>query len=119
LQFRFVAQAAGLGKIGRNAFLLHPHWGPWVHLRVMGTTAPFEARSLECAAVCSECNACVDACPAGAITEDRFDGLRCRAYRKARGEYAPVGEGRVYDWCTICAQVCPIGDPPLSSRDSK
>lgn len=113
LQFRFVAQAAGLGRIGRNAFLLHPIWGPWVHLRVLGTTASLE----ECASpaieeVCCECNQCVDACPAGAITKDGFEGLRCRAYRREQGEYVPAGEKQVYHWCITCAQVCPIGDRP-------
>lgn len=113
LQFRFVAQAAGLGRIGRNAFLLHPVWGPWVHLRVLGTTAPLEGcASSGLAEVCCECNRCVDACPAGAITEDDFEGLQCRAYRQAKGEYTPVGEAQVYHWCKTCAQVCPIGDQP-------
>lgn len=44
LQFRFVAEAAGLGRVGTNAFLFHPAWGPWVHLRVMATTAELEVR---------------------------------------------------------------------------
>lgn len=112
LQFRFVAQAAGLGKIGRNAFLLHPNWGPWVHLRVLGATAPLGTRAPLKLEICTKCSQCVDACPARAITEDRFEGLQCRAYRKERGEYTPIGEARVYDWCTRCAQACPIGDQP-------
>ena len=122
LQFRFVAQATGLGRIGRNAFLLHPRWGPWVHLRVLGATGPFEEHaSLELGRICSECDACVEACPAGAISEDRFEGLQCRAYRQARGEYTPVGEAQVYHWCKVCVQVCPIGDqevrkPVISHR---
>lgn len=115
LQFRFVAQAAGLGRIGRSAFLLHPVWGPWVHLRVLGTTAPLEKGAFpefDGVGVCCECNRCVDACPAGVITGDGFEGLQCRAYRKERGEYVPVGEEQVYHWYMVCAQVCPIGDQP-------
>jgi epoxyqueuosine reductase QueG len=117
LQFRFVAQAAGLGRIGRNAFLLNSDWGPWVHLRVLGTTASLEKRApLELGEICTKCNRCVDACPAGAITEGGFEGLQCRAYRKERGEYTPIGKVGVYDWCTMCAQVCPIGDQPRGAR---
>jgi epoxyqueuosine reductase len=42
LQFRYVAQSAGLGDIGTNAFLFHPQWGPWIHLRVMATTVELD-----------------------------------------------------------------------------
>lgn len=120
LQFRYVAQASGLGRIGRSAFLLHPVWGPWVHLRVLGTTALFEEHvSPATEEVCCECNQCVDVCPAGAITKDGFEGLQCRSYRKERGEYVPVGEKQVYHWCIACAQVCPIGDQPKLEKSGR
>lgn len=113
LQFRFVAQAAGAGAIGTNAFLLHPEWGPWIHLRVLATTAPAATRKIgTCAQVCNACGACVSACPAGAIQETRFDGLLCRSHRRVKGEYIPVGPKRELRWCAICAQCCPIGDKP-------
>jgi epoxyqueuosine reductase len=113
LQFRFVALAAGAGTIGTNAFLLHPVWGPWIHLRVLATEAPAGTRlSGERAEVCTACGICVSACPAGAIRETRFDGLQCRSYRRAKGEYMPVGPQRELRWCMICAQCCPIGDLP-------
>jgi epoxyqueuosine reductase QueG len=113
LQFRFVAQAAGAGTIGTNAFLLHPAWGPWMHLRVLATEASTRTKRLgDCAQVCNDCGACVSACPAGAIQDTRFDGLLCRSHRQAKGEYVPVGPQRELRWCTICAQCCPIGAKP-------
>jgi epoxyqueuosine reductase len=113
LQFRFVAQAAGAGTIGTNAFLLHPEWGPWVHLRVLATEGPTGSkRGGACSQVCNACGVCVSACPAGAIQDMRFDGLLCRSHRRAKGEYIPVGPKRELRWCTICAQCCPIGDRP-------
>jgi epoxyqueuosine reductase QueG len=113
LQFRFVAQAAGAGTIGTNAFLLHPVWGPWIHLRVLATVAPIGAKKGgECAQVCTECGICVSECPAGAIQDGSFDGLLCRRHRKAKGEYIPVGPQQELQWCKICAQCCPIGDKP-------
>jgi len=112
LQFRFVAQAAGAGAIGANAFLLHPEWGPWIHLRVLATEAPTGSKRGVVAPVCNACGACISACPAGAIQDARFDGLLCRSHRKAKGEYIPVGPQRELRYCAICAQCCPIGTKP-------
>ena len=112
LQFRFVAQSAGAGEIARNAFLLHPQWGPWLHLRVLATQAPTKSRPRRVISVCNDCGACISACPAGAIQDYTFDGLKCRQFRKARGEYNPVGPERELKYCEICADICPIGPKP-------
>ena len=113
LQFRFVAHAAGAGEIGTNAFLLHPEWGPWIHLRVLATEGPSRSKTRgECARLCDDCRACIAACPAGAIRDAVFDGLLCRRYRAAQGEYTPVGPQRELRYCTICADIYPLGQRP-------
>lgn len=114
LQFRFVAEAAGLGRIGSNAFLFHPVWGPWVHLRVMGTTAELDLRpELSGDQLCDACGLCISECPAEAISQDTFEGLRCRSYRKARGEYEPHGPRGLLPYCKRCVWVCPKGNQPI------
>ena len=112
LQLRFVAQSAGAGEIAKNAFLLHPQWGPWIHLRVLATQALTKNKPRRVISVCNNCGACVSACPAGAIEDDTFNGLKCRQFRKARGEYHPVGPKRELRYCEICADICPIGSKP-------
>jgi epoxyqueuosine reductase len=114
LQFRFVAQEAGAGIIGMNAFLLHPLWGPWIHLRVMTSEAPNSIISIQCTPVCNECGACISSCPAGAIQATAFDGLQCRGYRQTKEEYIPYGPQQELRYCEICAEVCPIGEKPAS-----
>ena len=114
LQFRYVAQSAGDGTIGKNAFLLHPEWGPWVHLRVSATTAPtkktpFLARTPQ--DMCGDCTKCIDSCPAQAFAPG-FNGLVCRKYREENGECIPTGAERVYQYCEICALICPLGEEP-------
>ena len=114
LQFRYVAQSAGVGQIGKNAFLLHPEWGPWVHLRILATTAPTKKNPLLAQTpqdVCGDCTRCIESCPARAFMHG-FNGLICKKYREEKGEYIPIGAGRVYQWCKICAVVCPLGKKP-------
>jgi len=113
LQFRFVAEAAGLGKIGTNAFLFHPEWGPWAHLRVMATTAKLDLRSeLSGDQFCDACGLCISECPACAISQNTFQGLQCRSYRKAKGEYEPRGPEGLLPYCLRCVWVCPKGKQP-------
>jgi epoxyqueuosine reductase QueG len=113
LQFRYVAQAAGMGTIGTNAFLFHPEWGPWIHLRVIATSAKLDIRpKVSGDQLCNSCGLCITACPACAISEDTFLGLQCRSYRKLRGEYEPYGPKRELRYCLRCAWVCPQGESP-------
>jgi epoxyqueuosine reductase len=114
LRFRFVAWAAGAGDIGMNAFLLHPEWGPWIHLRILATDAPSRINQLSRRKVCKACGACISSCPSNAVRADSFNGLLCRGYRKAKGEYIPFGPERELRYCTICADVCPVGRRPRS-----
>lgn len=117
LQFRYVAQATGLGRIGKNAFLLHREWGPWIHLRVLATAASLNVYANSAGdQPCHDCGLCVSACPAGAIRDEYFEGLACWAFRKAKGEYVPVGPKREYRYCKACADVCPTGEKPLSRK---
>lgn len=117
LQFRFVAEAAGLGAIGTNAFLFHPTWGPWVHLRVMGTTVELDLRpELSGDQFCDECGLCISECPARAISENSFRGLRCRSYRKAKGEYEPHGSESLLPYCKRCVWICPKGEQPSARK---
>jgi epoxyqueuosine reductase QueG len=110
LQFRFVAQAAGLGVVGANAFLFHPTWGSWVHLRVMATSADLDIRhQFSGNELCDQCNLCIPECPSEAISEGSFDGLRCRSHLETRGHYAPYGPSGQYGTCRTCISVCPKG----------
>jgi epoxyqueuosine reductase len=117
LQFRYVAQAAGLGAIGLNAFLFHPAWGPWVHLRVLATTARLDIRPSRAGEqLCDRCGRCVPACPAGAIGDGAFSGRLCRAWRQARGEYEPHGPLGELRYCKRCIMVCPRGQRPSARK---
>ena len=58
----------------RFTFLLHPEWGPWIHLQVIATEASFEATPpIINYSICTECQNRVIACPAKAITDETVD----------------------------------------------
>jgi epoxyqueuosine reductase QueG len=68
LPHKTVATLAGLGWIGHSAVLVTPDFGKAVRLASVLTDAPLTCAKPVQASRCGRCRACVDACPAGAIT---------------------------------------------------
>ena len=100
---RVLAWAAGLGWWGRNNLLVHPQFGSRVRYVSVLTDAPIEP-DVPIERDCGQCTACVDVCPAGAITDtrDTFDLDAC--YRKLC-EFAKipfVGQ----HICGVCVKAC-------------
>ncbi len=104
------AVLAGLGCVGKNNLFLHRKYGPRVRLGTVFTDCPFpKGNPFE--NLCIGCNACVNACPAKALTgrdftgntADIFNAESCSQHMKK--EYQLIGRGAV---CGICMRVCPI-----------
>lgn len=110
------AVRAGLGWIGKSALFVSPAFGPRVRLATVLTDCPLPVRSIpENMPGCGNCQKCVTACPACAITgttyepgisrrEDVFDPKACSEHMKRA--YQRIGRGAV---CGICMAVCPFG----------
>ena len=107
------ANLAGLGFIGKSGLFISERFGPRVRLATVLTNAQLPAGT-PIAPRCGECNACVAACPCGAIVghgwtenlsrDDLVDAALCSRYMKDK--YADIGRGAV---CGICVAVCPFG----------
>lgn len=82
LQLKYVAEAAGLGIMGKNRMVLHPRFGPCMYLGaiVLDGQVDTYGRPLE-KSPCLSCNLCAATCPTGAIAKDgHFDFGSCATH---------------------------------------
>lgn len=108
------AVLAGLGTVGKNSLFLHPDLGPRLRLGTLFTDCPLTAETHCAESLCGDCELCVKACPAHAISGAQwemglersvmFDPEACNAYM--RGHFMKIGRGSV---CGICVRVCRFG----------
>ena len=77
------ARRAGLGWIGRNSLLVTPEFGSMLLLGELVINEAVDEYDVPKEYVgCGECRRCIDACPNGAISEERYiDTRRCISCR--------------------------------------
>lgn len=121
---RDLAVRAGLGWIGRNAMLIHPILGSHLLLGELLLTADLPPDPPSRGS-CGSCRRCADACPTGAIVEDRvLDASRCIAYHTIESrEVIPASVAaqmgaRVFG-CDICQDVCPFNRRERPAREPR
>ncbi len=104
------AVLSGLGFVGKSGLFLSKKYGSKVRLATVITDMPLSNESPVIENGCGNCNACMQACPAGAIfgmppTKDggrNFAPEKCSKYMKEH--FQEIGRGSV---CGICIKVCP------------
>jgi len=114
ISYKKAGVLAGLGAFGRNQLLIHPEWGPWTWLRSVITDAALPAGKRIAFSPCEGCDACLSACPHGALTASGIDREACR---QAVGDSAQPGSvlllslhGQVN--CDECMRGCRVGTAP-------
>ena len=102
---------AGLGSIGKHNLVINPEFGSWVAYQCIVTDAPLEADPPAAEDVCGECDACLKACPTGALYEPRrLDPRRCVTCLLTSRQVAPErwpALGSYILGCDICQECCP------------
>lgn len=110
---RAAAVRAGVAWWGKNTMALMPGFGPWILLGSVVTDAVIDPDE-PMRRTCGTCEACLPACPTGALVEPGvLDARRCIAYLLQspadipEGLRAAVGD-RFYG-CDDCLDACPPG----------
>jgi len=107
------AEAAGLGWQGKHSILISQHIGTWFFLGeiIVDIELDYDQPGID---HCGTCQACIKACPTGAITKPYvLDASRCISYLtiEYKEEQLPVHlASKMENWifgCDICQQVCP------------
>ncbi len=126
-----MAQACGLGNIGKNGLVMHPQYGPRLHLGGLVTTIDLPETVVGGAGgkVCPEdCTACIEACPARALQGggpvDRVACVRASSYSPLLNGFlgqkrldaeeldtlvqlTAVDDHQMYT-CLACVSACPL-----------
>ncbi|MBT9258769.1 MAG: tRNA epoxyqueuosine(34) reductase QueG [Clostridiales bacterium] len=121
LSERSFAEAAGLGKVGKNGLLLIPGLGTWAFLGLLLTEAPLKVKPLVDPSwdPCGECDLCQRACPTDALRiAKEVDTSRCISHvTQERGVLQEAKASLLHShiWgCDICQEVCPYSRGAVS-----
>ncbi len=106
LSHKHAAQAAGLGKLGKNSLLITPEFGNRVQLVSVVTNLNLEPDPLVEDELCpSKCIICIESCPVKAITNEQQVNQRvCRSHM-----FLKLPKDQIIYGCRECRKVCPIG----------
>ena len=115
LDERRLANRAGLGLIGTNGFLINKTYGSYTFISYVITSQRLDATK-STQSVCLRCNKCINSCPGGALSWEKFDENKCVSYlTQKKGDLNDeqinllrrVGSA----WgCDICQNVCPMNN---------
>lgn len=103
LSHKAVAVQAGLGWIGKSALFIHPEHRARLRLATVLTDMPLEpGKPLENVG-CGDCTACIEACPASAISEQGYDREKCAEKLREFSKMPGIGQSI----CGVCVKACP------------
>ncbi len=117
------AARCGLGWIGKNTLLLNKDIGSFMFICIILTDLVLDYDEMH-EDNCGNCNACINACPVGAIEKPhQLNASKCIAYHTIESSSANVQDepistkGWIYG-CDICQDACPWNNEIPFTKES-
>ena len=101
ISLKHAAEIAGLGIIGKNYLLTSPQYGNLLWLSAVLTDAVLAPDARMRAAICDDCNRCVEACPVGALDDLAAFG------KKGCSSFFTIEDKQFKIKCYRCRTACP------------
>ncbi len=106
------AAKAGLGWIGKNSLLVTPHFGSRVLLGGIALNAALEPDTAAHFPDCGDCEACLRACPGGALVPYKLNPAKCCSFwtTACKDELPPEMAASCANraaGCDACQDCCP------------
>ena len=108
------AQRSGMGWIGRNGNLITKSGGSFFFIATLITDLELQYDDAFAGDYCGTCTKCIDACPTGAILENKVvNGSQCISYYTIELKELVIPDemkGKFSNWmfgCDVCQDVCP------------
>jgi len=98
----YAAHAAGLGEIGLGGFFITPEYGIRQRFALILTDAPLVGDAVRDKSICSDCGACAQACPLGAIDLKQLTETGVPGHSMKTAQIA-------YDICRSCPNGAMMG----------
>jgi epoxyqueuosine reductase len=105
------AARCGLGWIGKNTLLINREMGSFMFIGIILTDLVLDYDEMH-QDHCGNCNACISACPTGAIEKPyQLNASRCISYMTIEENISEYeSQNNTFGWiygCDICQDICP------------